>query len=45
LIQRPDLRRTMGEAAQLHMQKFDWDIVARQWQDVFEQAAAKRRRH
>jgi len=44
LIQRPDLRRSMGEAAQLHSQKFNWDDIARQWQQVFEQAVAKRRR-
>lgn len=45
LIHRRDLRRSMGQAAQLHARKFDWDVIARQWQDVFEKAAAMRHRH
>lgn len=43
LIHQPDLRRSMGEAARVHAQKFDWDGIARQWQDVFEQAAERRK--
>jgi len=45
LIHRPELRRSMGEAARVHSQKFDWDVIARKWQDIFEQAAARRRNH
>jgi glycosyltransferase involved in cell wall biosynthesis len=43
LICQPELRRVMGEAAVTHAQKFDWDVIAGQWQDAFEQAVAKRR--
>jgi glycosyltransferase involved in cell wall biosynthesis len=45
LVRQPELRRTMGEAAALHARKFDWDAIARQWQEVFEQAVARRQRH
>ena len=42
LIQNPELRRQMSETAVTHAQKFDWDIIARQWQDEFLRIAAKR---
>ena len=45
LIREPQLRRSMGQAAAAHAQKFDWDVIARKWQQVFEEAVAKRRRH
>ena len=45
LIRQPELRRSMGNAAAVHSRKFNWDVVARQWQEVFEQAVAKRRKH
>ena len=44
LIRQPELRLAMGKAAIVHAQKFDWDVIARTWQDAFDQAAAKRRR-
>jgi len=44
LIRDPELRRTMGQAAIEHAKKFDWDVIAKQWQDVFEQVVAKRRK-
>lgn len=43
LIRQPELRQSMSDAARVHAQKFDWDRIARQWQDVFEQAAEQRR--
>jgi len=45
LIRQPELRRTMGEAAVVHAQKFDWDVIAQTWQGAFDQAVAKRRRY
>jgi glycosyltransferase involved in cell wall biosynthesis len=44
LITQADLRRAMGQAAILHARQFDWDIIAEQWQSVFEAAVAARRR-
>jgi glycosyltransferase involved in cell wall biosynthesis len=43
LIRQPELRRAMGQAAEAHTQRFDWDVIAAQWQEAFEQAAAGRR--
>ena len=43
LIREPQLRRSMGEAAVAHAQKFDWDVIAQKWQEAFEEALAKRR--
>jgi len=45
LIRQPELRCTMGAAAVRHAQKFDWDFIARQWQEAFEQAVVRRREH
>jgi glycosyltransferase involved in cell wall biosynthesis len=45
LIHHPELRLKMGTAAAAHSEKFDWDIIARQWQEAFEQVVAKRRKH
>jgi glycosyltransferase involved in cell wall biosynthesis len=45
LIREPPLRLSMGEAAVAYAKKFDWDVIARQWQQAFEDAVAKRRKH
>jgi len=45
LIHQPELRLAMGEAAIAHSRKFDWDVIAGQWQDAFERAIATRRKH
>ena len=45
LIQQPALRRAMGESAALHAKRFDWDVIAGQWQEAFEQAVARRRNY
>jgi glycosyltransferase involved in cell wall biosynthesis len=45
LIREPQLRRSMGEAAVAHAHKFDWDVIAKEWQHVFEEAVARRRKH
>jgi glycosyltransferase involved in cell wall biosynthesis len=43
LIQRPELRQEMSEAAFLHSQKFDWARITEQWEKAFAEAVAKRR--
>jgi glycosyltransferase involved in cell wall biosynthesis len=43
LIHQPERRRGMGEAAITHAAKFDWDVIAREWLEVFERAVAQRR--
>jgi glycosyltransferase involved in cell wall biosynthesis len=43
LLGQPDLRLAMGEAAALHSHNFDWDRITMQWEEAFEEAAAKRR--
>jgi len=43
LIQQPETRWAMGDAAVIHAQRFDWDRITRQWQETFEQVLAKRR--
>jgi len=45
LIRQPELRRTMGAAAIAHAKNFDWDAIAKQWQEAFEQAVARRQKH
>ncbi len=45
LIRDPQLRCSMGAAAVAHARKFDWDVIAAKWQQAFEEAAAKRRKH
>ncbi len=41
LISDPPLRERMGAAAREHVKKFDWDIVVKQWQDVYLEIAAQ----
>jgi glycosyltransferase involved in cell wall biosynthesis len=45
LIARPELRQSMREAAIAHAGKFDWDVIAVQWQQVFREVVARRRKH
>lgn len=35
LISSPAQRVTMGQAGRTHAEKFDWDIITRQWEDIF----------
>jgi glycosyltransferase involved in cell wall biosynthesis len=44
LIGQPELRRAMGKAAVAHTQKFDWDVIAKTWQEAFVRAVGKRRK-
>lgn len=36
LLIRPDLRQSLGRAGRKFSQRFDWDVVTRQWEEVFE---------
>lgn len=40
LIDDRALRERMGAAARKHMEKFDWDLVSRQWQNAYLEIAA-----
>jgi len=42
LIDQPDLRSRMAEAAVKHVEKFDWDVITRQWQEIMEGAIERR---
>jgi glycosyltransferase involved in cell wall biosynthesis len=44
LLSDQDLRLKMSAAAARHALQFDWDKVARDWESVFVEAAAKRRK-
>jgi len=44
LIADSSLRERMGIAARKHMAKFDWDVVAREWQRAYLEIAADRAR-
>ena len=35
LIKDPSLRHRMGVDARKHVQKFDWDVVAKSWEDAY----------
>ena len=40
LLGNPELRHTMGRAGRLHAERFDWDLMTRQWENAFERIAA-----
>jgi glycosyltransferase involved in cell wall biosynthesis len=42
LLRDANLRHSMSRAAALHALNFDWDRIARQWEEVFEAVTAKR---
>ena len=44
LLAQPELRNSMGEAAALHSEGFNWDEITLAWADAFGEAIAKRRR-
>jgi glycosyltransferase involved in cell wall biosynthesis len=35
LLANPDLRRAFGRAGRTHMARFSWDVITRQWEDIF----------
>ncbi|MDQ3681067.1 MAG: glycosyltransferase family 4 protein [Actinomycetota bacterium] len=44
LVEDPALRERLGRAGSLEAQKFDWDRIARSYQETYEQARARRAR-
>jgi len=38
LLRDPELRRSMSAAAAEHAKRFDWEDIARQWGEIFEEA-------
>jgi glycosyltransferase involved in cell wall biosynthesis len=43
LLNNPGVRCSMGGAAIVHAARFDWNQIAREWQDVFVEVVARRR--
>jgi glycosyltransferase involved in cell wall biosynthesis len=43
LLAQPELRNSMGEAAALHSEGFNWNEITLAWADAFGEAVAKRR--
>jgi len=43
LIREPDLRMRMSSAAIKHAEKFDWDRITEQWQQIMERAIVNRK--
>jgi glycosyltransferase involved in cell wall biosynthesis len=39
LLASPHLCRTLGEAARCHASRFNWDVIAREWETVFTRLA------
>jgi glycosyltransferase involved in cell wall biosynthesis len=37
LIDDPLLRTTMGAAGMEHVRRFDWSVIVRQWEELFEE--------
>lgn len=42
LLIRPDLRRNLGGAGRRHSERFDWDVITRQWEGIFERVASQK---
>jgi glycosyltransferase involved in cell wall biosynthesis len=42
LIADPGLRRSMGRASRAHSERFDWDLITRRWEEIFERLAPRR---
>ena len=43
LLRDSAMRQSMASAAARHSQKFDWDQIAEQWREVFQEVVAQRR--
>ena len=42
LLEKPELRKSMAEAAILHARQFDWDSVTHRWEEIFKTTWAAR---
>jgi glycosyltransferase involved in cell wall biosynthesis len=45
LIANSDLRRRLGESGRAHIARFSWDVIARQWEEIFMRLAPRRGRN
>jgi glycosyltransferase involved in cell wall biosynthesis len=44
LLANPELCRSFGRSGRSHIARFSWDIVTRQWEDIFTHVALARRK-
>src|SRR5271165_2483522 len=42
LIAGPELRHEMGRASRAHIERFDWDLITRRWEEIFVELTSKR---
>jgi glycosyltransferase involved in cell wall biosynthesis len=42
MIASPESRRDMGRASRLLSERFDWDVITRRWEEIFERLAQPR---
>src|SRR5437870_10362393 len=35
LLRSPDLRKKLGRAGRKHIERFDWDLITRRWEEIF----------
>ena len=42
LLGNAGLRSEMGRAGRLHSQKFDWDLISKQWAETFIELSGER---
>lgn len=42
LLENSDLRHSMGRAGRRHAERFDWEIITRRWEEIFERLARRR---
>ncbi len=40
LIASAELRREMGRASRAHIERFDWDLITRRWEEIFVELAS-----
>jgi glycosyltransferase involved in cell wall biosynthesis len=44
LLANPDLRQRFGRSARSHVARFSWDLIARQWEEIFMRLAPRHRK-
>jgi len=44
LMASPELLRDMGRASRAYIERFDWDLITRRWEEIFLRLAAQRAR-
>jgi glycosyltransferase involved in cell wall biosynthesis len=44
LLADSDLRRRLGESGRSHIARFSWDVITRQWEDIFTRLAPGRKK-